>query len=370
MDVLAVFEMPMSVGMFRYGCELIARLNINLCTIWFDPHAERRYVYRQLMFMSKKLNLNLKSIYAIRFPVLSRTINQRIFAPFRLMRIVKRYRILHTFNHLSPGALRAGFIARVKTIATIHDIIPILYKSLYPDRWHLLPELTKLWRKCTILITPSESTKNDLINKLGLLKNKIHVIYPGVDHEMFKPFDKLKARAKLGLPEDKSIILYVGSAEPKRAIPLRVLIKAIKEISNAIFILAGPFKLLKLNSRKVKVIYNPTDAMLPLIYNAADVFVFPTLYEGFGIPCLEALACGIPVVAPKVSSIPEVVGDAGILIDEPLNYKLWKNALLLLLRDENLRGYLTKKALMRAKKFSWGSSATRLREIYEELLRR
>ena len=109
---------------------------------------------------------------------------------------------------------------------------------------------------------------------------------------------------------------------------------------------------------------------LPFLYASADVFVFPTLYEGFGMPPLEAIACGTPVIAPLNSSLPEVIGDAGIYVENPLDAKAWYESIKMLLEDEDLRSYLSKKSVLHAQNFSWDRSAEVLGGVYEILSKR
>jgi glycosyltransferase involved in cell wall biosynthesis len=118
------------------------------------------------------------------------------------------------------------------------------------------------------------------------------------------------------------------------------------------------------------ILRNVPREKLPILYASADIFIFPTLYEGFGIPPLEAMACGTPVIAPSNSSLPEVVGDAGIYVENPLNPGEWYDRINILLEDEGLRNYLSKKGIIRAHDFSWDKSAETLREIYETISRR
>jgi len=118
---------------------------------------------------------------------------------------------------------------------------------------------------------------------------------------------------------------------------------------------------------RVQFIGFAADEDLPALYSAAQVFAFPSLYEGFGLPPLEAMACGVPVVASRASSVPEVVGEAGLLID-PLDVDDLAGALARALDDEALRAELTRRGLEQARRFSWAESARQLREHYARLL--
>jgi len=108
---------------------------------------------------------------------------------------------------------------------------------------------------------------------------------------------------------------------------------------------------------------------LVYLYNAADVFVFPTLYEGFGLPPIEAMACGCPVITTAVASIPEVVGDAAILVKDPLNPNEYADAIIRVLQDENLLNDMRAKSLQRSKNFSWAKTARETLNLYKKVLR-
>jgi glycosyltransferase involved in cell wall biosynthesis len=163
--------------------------------------------------------------------------------------------------------------------------------------------------------------------------------------------------------------------EPKRAVPMKAFLQAYRSLlekrKDIILILAGPFKYIHERANKnIMILRNVPREKLPILYASADIFIFPTLYEGFGIPPLEAMACGTPVIAPSNSSLPEVVGDAGIYVENPLNPREWYDRINILLEDEGLRNYLSKKGIIRAHDFSWDKSAETLREIYETISRR
>jgi glycosyltransferase involved in cell wall biosynthesis len=216
------------------------------------------------------------------------------------------------------------------------------------------------------IICPSEFTKNELIRTIGVNAQKINVIPNGVDHNLFKPRDKIVTRKRLGLPLDKRIVLHVGSELPRKNID--TLIKAFQILSTRM-----PKKVLLVRvgqqTNKMKKLiksYNLEEFILhfnvrprnelPYFFNAADVAVYPSTYEGFGIPPLEAMASGCPIITGNRTSLPEVVGDAGILVD-PLDDKLMAEKIEMVLENHKLREDLIMKGIKRAATYTWEKCA-------------
>jgi len=285
------------------------------------------------------------------------------------LKIPKEYALYHIS---SPGLAIAT--RRVKPcIITIHDLIPFSFSrhdALEPLFKKSMQDLTKAQR----LICVSNYTKGELMRFFNIDPSIVRVIYNGLDHDQFKPRDKAACRNMLGLDEDKVVVLHVGSEEPRKNIP--TLIKAFhkfqREIPNAILIRVGmktPAIQRLINSLGLgdKVIYFRNVRDLSYVYSAADLFVFPSSLEGFGLPPLEAMASGCPVIASNKTSIPEVVGDAGILLDafDVNDFAHWMNKVYI---DEGLKAKLVEEGFKRSKLFSWEKCASETLEIYKEVL--
>ncbi|AXI24805.1 glycosyl transferase family 1 [Methanofervidicoccus sp. A16] len=276
------------------------------------------------------------------------------------------------------------FKFNTKTIVTCLDIIPILYKKnnglIYAS---FIKYSLKGMKKSDRIITISKHVKNDLVRHFSISEEKINVIYLGVN-EHYKPIpeneiEKIKYKYNLKFP----FILYVGSEQPRKNFP--TLIKAFYKLktkygfNNIKLVKAGNpqiskykrkhiMKLIdKLNLQKDIIFtgYVPEED-LPALYNAADLFVYPSIYEGFGLPPLEAMACGTPVITSNTSSLPEVVGDAGIMVD-PYDVDGLSKAMYEVLTNDGLREELRKKGLERAKLFSWKECAEEHLKVYEEV---
>lgn len=276
-------------------------------------------------------------------------------------------------NHIldQPNACLINFFPKEsKSIVVCHDIIPLLTKSLSNYPFKIFSQQGIL--KADKIIASSLNTKKDLIKFLNIKESKINVVYPGVNHNVFikREIDK----NILGFNSNQKIIIHVGSEEARKNVV--TIIKSLnllqKSIHNFIFIRVGPktkevSTLIKKFGMDNKVLYynNLSDYELSLFYNAADLLVFPSFYEGFGLPPLEAMTCGCPVVTSNTSSLPEVVGDAGIMID-PNDIDGLAKAIYRVITDKDLRESMVKKGLKRAKKFNWEKTAEETLKVYKE----
>jgi glycosyltransferase involved in cell wall biosynthesis len=296
-----------------------------------------------------------------------------VFLPINGFRQSVKGRIKHI---ASQGyAFTAPFLRRGPVILTCHDLIPWTYYKIRTPTWKAN---VRSIRQIRHIIAISEYTKNELIAQLGIPEERIHVIPVGVDHQKFHPLPDPLRPAYLD-PEDR-VVLYVGSEEPRKnlGVVLRALRDLTREIPNVKFIKAGspgsgippqPF-IDEINrmglAEQVIVTGAISDANLLTLYNIADAFVFPSLVEGFGLPPLEAMACGCPVIASDRSSVPEVVGKAGILLD-PEDPEAWCNAMFRVLDTPGLRGDMKLKSLRQAAIFSWDNCAKKTHDLYREI---
>ena len=277
-----------------------------------------------------------------------------------------------------------GLYARLlnPSVITVHDLIPYFYQFMNnPDLISRLENGLFLISFNSIIyadriICVSESTKKDLFRFIDVDPKKVRIIYYGVDHELFKPRDKLEARRRLGLPLDSRIILNVGSEEPRKN--TYVLLESFKELLNyipsALLVRIGERttrieRLIKVLDLSSKVLYRKavSDQELALYYNATDLLCFPSYYEGFGNPPLEAMASGLPVIAGNRTSIPEIVSDAGILLDpfDVEGFAYWMREVLM---NEDLRNRLSESGYKRSMNFSWEKCARETLEVYKEVL--
>jgi glycosyltransferase involved in cell wall biosynthesis len=257
-------------------------------------------------------------------------------------------------------------------VITLHDVIPYKlpetvgpqYLSIYTKE---VPEIIPL---CDGIITVSEFSKRDIVNTLNFPEDKIFVTHLGAE-DIYFPQNKYKCKefvkSKYGIEDN--FILYVGGFSPRKNI--KGLIQAFSLIKSK---LTEPYKLVILGKKgrsyydyrdlayslglKEDVIftgYVPVEE-LPIFYNAATIFCYPSFYEGFGLPPLEAMACGTPTVAANTTSIPEILGDDALYID-PYNIDDIAEKLLMLTEDEKLRTAMSFKGLKRSTMYSWKKTA-------------
>lgn len=315
----------------------------------------------------------------IRFPHLGRFTEklwEEVFLPQRLL--AKKIDVFHSPRYMLPKKKPCHFIV------TIHDLsfkrIPQLFTRKVFDCVNHWVEFSV--EKADKIIAVSGHTKNDLINLFNAKAEKIEVIYEGVD-ENFRPVktpESLKEiKHKYNLPE--KFILFVGTIEPRKNI--KRLIEAFydltknRKMEHSLVIAGGKgwhyddvFNTVEKLKLGKKIIFTDyvRGSELPLLYNAADLFVYPSLYEGFGLPPLEAMACGVPVVTSNTSSLPEVVGDAAVLVD-PADVQTMAEAIKQTLEDKNLREKMIKQGFIQAKKFSWEATAIKTLNVYERVFK-
>ncbi len=280
------------------------------------------------------------------------------------------YDIYHGLNYYVPAL-------NLPSIVNIYDLSYILFpqcftrKRLNDIRWKVASSIKRAGR----IITGSESAKADIVNLLGVPEEKVRVICFGVE-DTFNPKrggEIAAFRKKYRFPE--KFVLFVGTIEPRKNI--KKLIHAYNKLNlkDTGLVIAGrcgwlfeetfrEVKKLNLGDRVFFPGHIP-EIDLPLLYSSASVFVFPSIYEGFGFPPLEAMACGTPVISSNTSSLPEIVGSAGILINPEDENKL-AEAIESVLEDNVKREEMAAKGLEQAKLFSWEKCAKETLELYCE----
>lgn len=277
---------------------------------------------------------------------------------------------------------RGLFSKKFYTVITIHDMAHIHYPDYIEKHNYnfLTRELKKHAMRSTLILVPSISTKSDIVNYLGIPEDKVKVIYWGVE-PLCRPIQDTSVldstRERYGLSQNN--ILFVGTLQPRKNVEGLIEAFRILNIRSQI-----PHNLLLVGCKgweysevfrrineyglndKVKWIGYVDSKDLPVLYNIADAFVLPSHYEGFGLPILEAMACGTPVITSNVSSMPEVAGDAAILID-PKSPEMIADGIEKVINDRDLKDGLRERGLIRAKEFTWGKSAAETIASFEEV---
>jgi glycosyltransferase involved in cell wall biosynthesis len=269
-----------------------------------------------------------------------------------------------------------------RSVVTLHDLTYFLFPHLHtlPKRYFFRLFILLSARRADALLADSESTRQDAIRLAGADPARIHTALLGVTPE-FRPIANrahLEAvRRKYRLPE--RYVLFVGLQEPRKNLP--ALLGAFGSIAGRIpghtLVIAGrqgwqmnqlnrQLGRLRLGERVHFTGYVDQDD-LPGVYNLADVFVYPSLYEGFGLPVLEGMACGTPVITTNVSSMPEITGEAGVLVP-PGDERALAEALLGLLNDPARREALARQGVQRAAGFTWQRTAQQTLAVYRAVL--
>jgi glycosyltransferase involved in cell wall biosynthesis len=286
--------------------------------------------------------------------------------------------LLHLPVYVGP------LLATCPQVVTIHDLSFFLYPQFFrPFQRAYLQTLTRRTaQRAAAVIADSASTRADIVRVLGVDERKISVIPVGVGADMCPcPAEAVAAlRQRRGLPEP--MILFVGTLEPRKNVPLLLeafaRLRRTRALPHRLVIAGGKgwyyeeiyatAARLGLGEEVIFPGYVPQDE-LALWYNAADLFVYPSLYEGFGLPPLEAMACGTPVIVSAASSLPEVVGEAGVIVDarDPQALAV---AMGTLLEDRAQHRARREAGLARAQAFSWAATAQRTAAVYHQVLGR
>ncbi len=268
-------------------------------------------------------------------------------------------------------------------VVTIHDIISLLFPETIPfaSRMFYSKWMPFSYRKASQIITISQSTKRDIVRVLGISEDKITVIPLGFDTKMQDKVAKEKiaeVKKKYSLPDN--YLLHIGTLEPRKNLDflIDVFSEVIKDADNELCLVItgkkgwyyeGLFEKVKDLSLEKRVIFTGyiDEKDKAAIYQGSRIFTFPSIYEGFGLPPLEAMAAGVPVISSDTSSMPEVIGDAGILLS-PYNKDGWVKAISEVNKSEKIRQDMIAKNIKQVAKFSWDKTACKTLEVYKKAL--
>mgnify|MGYP001593684156 CR=1 FL=1 len=271
----------------------------------------------------------------------------------------------------------------IPTLATIYDLTPSLFPHYHYARNIKFHDRRNKFiaKHSKLVITLSQNSKKDINSVIGIPPGKIRVV-PGAISDKYRPIENrtiIKKVLKKYHLKDGQYFLFIGTIEPRKNI--EGLLEAYGKIRSQ---LKSPFKVVlvgekawgwkniqksihRLNLKKDTLVtgYIPDNDLVPII-NGAKAFIYPSFYEGFGLPVLETMACGIPVIGSNTSSLPEVIGDGGLMVN-PKDYTKLASYMLRITRDVKLHAELSRKALERAKLFSWKKSAQMTLQVYNEM---
>lgn len=277
-------------------------------------------------------------------------------------------------------AFALPLLTRCPAVVTIYDLSFLHYPEQFPalQQRYLAAQSRWACRRARRVITISEATRQDVHTFFGVPLAQIDVVYPGVDSAYAPQEETAVTQFKKGRGIDGRFILHVGTLQPRKNIPTLLQAFAQLEDRTMKLVLIGgkgwlfdeifaQIQQLGVEERVLFPGYVP-DAELPLWYASADLFVFPSVYEGFGMPVVEAMACGTPVVASNSSSIPEAVGKAGLLF-EPHNPSELAERIVSVLQNSQLSAKMRQLGLEQARRFSWARAGRETAVVYQTALR-
>jgi glycosyltransferase involved in cell wall biosynthesis len=287
----------------------------------------------------------------------------------------RRLALLHSPDFIPPFG--GGF----RSVITIHDLNFVHFPQfLTPESARYYGQIPKAVRRADHILTDSNATREDVINVLGVAPESVTTVYLAAN-PVYRPItnrqEVRRTVQRYGLPPD--FIIFVGTLEPRKNVPgllraLRLLHERGYDTNLAIVGRKGWLyeeifsTLAELHMADcVHFLENVPNEDLARLYNAAQCLILPSYYEGFGLPPLEAMACGTPVIVSNRSSLPEVVGDAALLVD-PDSPEDLSDAIARLLDDNTLQATLRHRGLIRASQFSWARAARETMEVYRQVL--
>jgi len=361
LNVGIVTNMPPYSGGGRYAFELFRNLNKKIAA---------KLVYCGALKKSTESGIRIVK-GGIKVPAFKRTINAYFYYPSR----IPKFQLYHITNQLLTR------VAKFKQPCVITILDLYFYKSKKSGPWltrYLMNRTLKYLKNCKEIIAISKETKNDLVKLLGINPRKINVIYLGVDKKFFRRKPKIIARKKLNLPLNKKLILNLGSDNDYRKNIENVIVsfyEVQKKEPDSMLIRIGKsdhritslIKRLCLE-RKIIRIERVDEKAMPYYYSAADVYLCLDVETGFGLPLLESMACGTPVVCSKGGAFPEVVGKAGVLVN-PNSVKKIAHQILAILSNDKLATKLSARGFKRIKNFSWKKMSDETVKVYERVMR-
>jgi len=317
--------------------------------------------------------LKVKSIF-FRFIVL-RIFLEQFFVPFILL--YKSIDLIHSLHYSTPI-----FTFRTKRVVTIHDMtffkFPKLHKRLKTIYFRLFIHM--LPRVADKIISISESTYNDFVSLTGANSDNVTVIHSGVpdlNTQLFTDENYISLKRKFGI--DGEYLLFIGTIEPRKNLHKLILAfdKFIQQKSGYQLVIAGPkgwhykriFKAVEELGLEGKIIFTGyiSEEEKAILLKRAKIFVYPSIYEGFGLPVLEALSMGAATITSNISSMPEIAGDAAVLIN-PESLDEINSALNMLVEDQHMYQEIKRKAVSQAANFTWEKTAEKTIELYKSAL--
>jgi glycosyltransferase involved in cell wall biosynthesis len=364
-DIRPLLE-PRRRGVSIYAAEIVAAL-------------ARRRAHRYVLFS------NARAGVPVGVPAASDAVEHRFFRyPNRAFNAAVAFSGRPRLEDML-GGIDAAYLpnlnfaaTRAPLVATVHDLSFVRHPEFFTAKqraWHRLVDARRLLARAAAVAAVSLHTKEDLIELFGIAPERIAVVSPAADPSLTpRTADEVAAlRRRLGLA--RPFFLYLGAIEPRKNIAGIITAFAAMPKDVDLVIAGGPGWLdapVRDRARsspardRIKFLDYVPPADKPALYSAAVALVYPSFYEGFGIPPLEAMACGTPVIASHATSLGEVAGDAGLLVD-PHSVEEIAAAMLAVLEDHDLAALMRERGLARARMFDWDASAEALERLFAEI---
>lgn len=347
---------------------------------------KRHYESEFFKCLDKRVTFDVQSLYPLKGKKYSviRHLANHFYHPIKFKKEFKKKNVKHIM--FGEEAFMLNFLPGDKTVVSCLDVIPLAMPKETSGKFKLfLKWAYKGMKKADYILANSQYTKNDIAKYLDIDKEKIFVAYPPIQShfKVLEPPPPAFYNAQ-GLPEGKEYLLCVGALDAPRK-NLTTALDAFKKVyfnNHDIHLLLVGYTSLKGSlkdlrkrikslglSGRVHIITNVPDKDLVAFYNLAKILIFPSLYEGFGLPPLEAMACGTPVIASNAASIPEALGDAAIFVD-PLDADGFAKEIEKLLLDENLYDKMVARGMKQAEKYTWKRYCEDTYKVYEKAWKR
>jgi glycosyltransferase involved in cell wall biosynthesis len=303
------------------------------------------------------------------------SVTEQVHVPWVVRR--ERADVYHAPHYILPVAITTP------SVVTIHDCIHLMFPQYLPNRAAYVYARASMWaavRRSDRILTVSEASKRDILHFFSVAPEKVVVVHNAIDdHFRVTPPEEQVARVRERYQLDHRFVLYVGNIKPhKNLVRLIEAFAALRTgaLDDVKLLIIGD-QISKLPAlrravhqyklhKHVRFLGYVSDETLSSLYRLASVFVFPSLYEGFGLPPVEAMACGTPVVASNISSLPEVTGGAAELVD-PYDVASIGAGIRRVLEDPALAAEMSRKGRVRAAQFSWEQSVAKTREVYQAI---
>lgn len=301
--------------------------------------------------------------------------------------IKKDVDVVH-YPYFEPFFLTLPFFKKTKTVVTVHDLTPLAFPKDFPKgtrgffKWQIQKAALK---RADVILTDSAASKKDIVRLLGIAPSKVSVVYLAADEEFTEKTIDVDSRAKLlkkfNLPEKFG--LYVGDATANKNLPR--LVEAVNKAQTPLVLVGKALsertenknswnrdlisvqKEIKNNHLFIPVGFVSTEELV-VLYNLATFLILPSLYEGFGLPILEAMSCGCPVITTKQGSIPEIAGDSAFIVDA-YDVNSIADGIKKVFDSESIQKDLAKKGKVQVAKFSWKKTAEETVRVYESCLK-